>query len=162
MPSTPGETSVAAPSTEPETPGGLAAQDSSTVDEQPSLDPTFALSCAQDPSSSIAPPAARKGVVYKQGHLLKNWRPRYFVLEKGEIRYYLPSSATLPVPKDLKGELCLKNCSVTVEGNNINIFGTEAFNNKGQTELHMSISYPNELAEWVAAIKEHIAYINAK
>jgi hypothetical protein len=107
-------------------------------------------------------PPGRKGTIFKQGHLVKNWKSRFFILEKGVLTYYESSTTTPPYGKNMKGFLNLNNCTVAVEKTIIRISSAEPANEKGHTELVLDIKYPNERVEWVLAIKEHIEYYSDK
>lgn len=51
-----------------------------------------------------------KGLVYKQGHKVKNWKQRYLALENGELKYFVDEEAT-----QLKGSWVVNSsCSVSM------------------------------------------------
>ena len=49
----------------------------------------------------------KTGWLLKCGHVRKNWNKRWFVLEKGVLRYYKSAMNDAPFGKDLKGEIHL-------------------------------------------------------
>lgn len=58
------------------------------------------------PSAFECPPKLQ-GWVRKQGHVVKNWKMRYFVLNRGYLVYYADKSSNPPFGTNAKGQLCL-------------------------------------------------------
>jgi len=52
-----------------------------------------------------------KGFLSKKGHVVKNWKVRYFLIKSGEVYYYLDSSMT-----KLQGHFSLLNATLEIEG----------------------------------------------
>lgn len=86
-----------------------------------------------------------KGVLHKQGHVFKNWRPRYFVLEKQRLRYYVDESH---VGVKLNGEYII--------GPN-----TEIYDIPGESDGQKHLFYlSNRTGDGPAAMEE-ILYLSA-
>jgi len=51
----------------------------------------------------------KMGWLSKQGHVVKNWKKRWFVLEKGVLRYFVKPMGQVPYGEGLKGEMILEN-----------------------------------------------------
>jgi hypothetical protein len=111
------------------------------------------------PAKPTGPPALKKGMILKEGHVIRNWKNRFFVLEKGKLAYFENQKADYPYGVTQKGEVSLKGVSVSVNKNIVSL-NTKNEQGKEVLALNLDIKYPNEREEWVAAIQEHIAYIN--
>jgi len=103
-------------------------------------------------------PELRKGFILKQGHVIKNWKNRYFVLDAGILTYYESSSPVPPYGVKKKGEISLRDmqiqeCKISAL---LEIASRDKFNKKDH--LTLEIKYPNEREEWKVAIRQHIAY----
>lgn len=48
-----------------------------------------------------------KGWLKKRGHVVLNWKTRYFVLDRGYLTYYVDKSDLPPYGKEKKGQICL-------------------------------------------------------
>jgi hypothetical protein len=116
-----------------------------TTEEEPTQTRTI--------STAVAPPAKKTGMLMKQGHLVKNWKNRYFVLEKGVLTYY--DNSTM---KDKKGDLSLKNTQLIVDNTLVRIESREGANVKGHTELVLDIKFENERLDWMKAFNDHVKY----
>jgi hypothetical protein len=55
----------------------------------------------------------KSGWLQKCGHIRKNWTKRWFVLDRGVLRYYKSALAVAPFGKDLKGEVHLDHFLAT-------------------------------------------------
>lgn len=53
------------------------------------------------PTSQI--PTVVMGYLMKQGHFVKNWKKRFFVVERGVLRYYEKEQENHPYGINLKG-----------------------------------------------------------
>lgn len=106
-------------------------------------------------------PALKKGFILKEGHLVKNWKNRFFVLEAGIMTYYESSTDKPPYGVRKKGEMVLKGATAKVEKNNITISAEGDSAREGQSSLTLEIRYPTEREEWLQAIRAHIAYFSA-
>jgi len=117
------------------------------------VSPPVTVPIPTSPTAAAAPPAKKIGMIFKQGHMVKNWKNRFFVLEEGTLNYY--ENAQM---KDKKGDLSLKGTVVSVEKSIVKLTSESAANDKGHTDLVLEIKYPNERDEWVKAIQNHIDY----
>lgn len=54
-----------------------------------------------------APPEIKKGKLKKEGHMIKNWKERFFVLDLGVLSYYSKEQEAYPFGADLKGTVNL-------------------------------------------------------
>ena len=54
----------------------------------------------------------KQGWLRKQGHVRRNWKQRWFVLERGVLRYYVEPLAIHPYGANLRGEINLEDYSV--------------------------------------------------
>lgn len=124
---------------------------------------TTTVSTPVETKSVATLPPLKKGFILKEGHLIKNWRNRFFVLDAGTLTYYESSTDTYPYGVTKKGEMFLKDATLNVDRNIIYIQHKQRGSNKGEglTNLTLEIRYPTEKEEWCAAIRNHIAYINA-
>lgn len=84
------------------------------------------------------------GLLYKQGHFVKNWQTRLFILSGGQLKYYVPGDT------EAKGTIMLHNIktvqAVTVRQNGFKI------------ETHNKVYFcqaPDEMSlqAWMAALK---------
>eukprot|EP01102_Stenamoeba_stenopodia_P010189 TRINITY_DN3044_c0_g1_i1.p1 TRINITY_DN3044_c0_g1~~TRINITY_DN3044_c0_g1_i1.p1 ORF type:complete len:575 (+),score=118.48 TRINITY_DN3044_c0_g1_i1:476-2200(+) len=90
----------------------------------------------------------KEGFLKKQGHLRKNWKTRYFVLEDFMLSYYENKQSL----KRALGKLFLQGGTVEVKGNSILVkakFGTKKY-------LYISASTNEELQEWTEALQASI------
>jgi len=57
--------------------------------------------------SVLEAPLVLRGWLTKQGHKVRNWKTRYFVLDRGLLSYYADQKDTAPFGDNLKGQICL-------------------------------------------------------
>jgi hypothetical protein len=99
-------------------------------------------------------PALKKGYLFKQGHVVRNWKKRFFVLENGWLMYFVHATHVYPYGLEEKGKISLRGAKIVLEGNNkINITLQDRLK-----QFIVSIRYPTEREEWYIAIKNHIKY----
>jgi hypothetical protein len=110
--------------------------------------------------SSMPAPQIKKGMVLKEGHIVRNWKNRYFVLEKGKLTYYESQSSEYPFGVGKKGDLSLKGVTLVCSKSMISL-NTKNEAGKEVLALNLDIKYPNERDEWMEALKQHIEYINS-
>ena len=60
--------------------------------------------------------SVKVGWLLKQGHVIRNWKKRWFVLDKGVLRYYVKPLDEEPFGDGLKGEMILENYVVIHSG----------------------------------------------
>lgn len=115
---------------------------------------------ATKPITSLPP--LKKGFILKEGHLIKNWRNRFFVLEAGTMTYYESSTDVYPYGVRKKGEIILKGTTLKMSNNIISItYDGDVTSREGLSKLTLEIRYPTEREEWFQAIRNHITYFNA-
>lgn len=122
-------------------------------------------------SKLLKVPAQKQGFLKKQGHVVKNWKKRFFLLTAGVLTYYenngQDGSGQAETPK---GSLKLSTCSVSVVLNdeyNKPIAITEQMfqvvdegGGGGATvsKLVMKADSEDDKKEWLEAIRKHIDY----
>jgi len=111
-------------------------------------------------------PSIKTGILKKQGHIVKNWKSRYFILNYGVLSYYEKNDVEkIGVKEAPKGKVILKNATVSVVltdevtgkqlgTNEFRLQVTDAENNK----LFVEMKTTQEKKEWFDAIKKHIEY----
>jgi hypothetical protein len=139
----------------------------STVTKPPSTNSGAPASSGVQPvqQTQQAPrgPPLKKGFILKEGHLVKNWKNRFFVLDGGVMTYYESSTDKPPYGVNKKGEIILKGAKAKVEKNIITISHVgDAAAKGGQETLTLEIRYPTEKEEWFEAITSHIVYYSAQ
>jgi hypothetical protein len=118
----------------------------------------------------VSIPAMKTGWLLKQGHVIRNWKKRFFVLNYGELSYYEHDGiAGSGAAEGAKGKVELKGAAVIamVEENGKNIIKASA-----ESELRMMITDSHgdklivqagtrdEKKEWFDALKRHVLYAN--
>lgn len=78
------------------------AEKNETVEDEDDSQPYSAIS----PTSS---PVMMTGYLMKQGHIVQNWKTRYFVLDAGFLRYFVKDSPSPPFGRDCKGGMSLRD-----------------------------------------------------
>lgn len=111
-------------------------------------------------SSGVKTPKRKVGFLMKQGHNVKNWKRRFFVLDQGKLTYYTDrSKRNREMGTDEKGKLLLHDYVV--------IKGFTGKNNKSILLSHkespdkdylLEATSPEERAEWDHALSAHIKY----
>jgi len=88
-----------------------------------------------------------KGFLSKQGHVVKSWQVRFFVLKDSELFYYVDYTATKLKGKiSLPGSFCVVQ-TIEMEGRE-NCFVIKT----PQKELILSAPSPQERQNWIDAI----------
>lgn len=151
-----------------------AAVSASEVDS-PSASPS------PSPSPSVSAPPILQSFINKQGHIVKNWKNRYFVLADGVLKYFELPDSSPPFGINLKGELThLDKYSVTEDEADIpadkwkncdkDAFyiylysssdrGGSGYSNSEEEYPNMLLQFDNaqRMTTWYAALKSHIAF----
>lgn len=106
-------------------------------------------------------PESCRGFIVKQGQIVKNWKNRYFVLDKGILRYFESPSMSHDIKKQ-KGEFPLKGCQVlTATKNRITLFSPR-LRGKEQPVRDLLLDFhlcPDSLEVWKVAFEKHIRYL---
>jgi hypothetical protein len=128
-----------------------------------------------------APPAMKRGMILKCGHIVQSWKNRYFVLSEGIMTYYEAPSSNPPYGLNKKGEMNLRHTEMIGEKTKVIIrrlktsdssrvshlsrssssrrtFSLKEDSGDGHGELILDIKYPSERDEWMEAIQSHIEY----
>jgi hypothetical protein len=116
--------------------------------------------------------ATTKGWLSKEGHFIKNWKKRYFVLNQGYLRYYERAIDEPPYGVSLKGEVKLNlqsriELQISPDGKalkeNCFILNGSVLEGESKKSSKQSSSYlimeaatPEDKAYWVEAIEEQI------
>lgn len=83
--------------------------------------------------------------VYKRGHVIRNWRKRYCVVDKTELKYYSGASDAPPYGKNLKGKIGMLGaiCIVkqSLDGNFLDV---EIYGNLGDKDLFFQVENDEE------------------
>ena len=109
--------------------------------------------------SKIPPP--KKGWLKKQrrGGMIKNWKARYFVLFGGELRYFEDALDTPPYGEMEKGNMDLTGADLEdKEGLQFYVVGKQGV----EKNLLLEAEDIHTKLDWVKAIHQHIAYLDAK
>jgi hypothetical protein len=109
-------------------------------------------------------PLMKTGWLKKQGHMIKNWKERFFILNYGILQYYENNGQDKQgVAEAPKGKVNLKNATVTVVLNDENgkqldsdyrLLITES---NGQ-KLLLQMKASQDRKEWFESIRKHIEY----
>ena len=83
----------------------VAAPEKTTTEPLPKSAPSSSAAVESTPAVEV--PVMLRGWARKQGHLVRSWKTRYFVLADGQLAYYADQRETQPFGADLKGRICL-------------------------------------------------------
>mmetsp|Transcript_34063 Transcript_34063/g.70329 ORF Transcript_34063/g.70329 Transcript_34063/m.70329 type:complete len:420 (+) Transcript_34063:115-1374(+) len=108
------------------------------------------------------PPVMKKGWMKKQGRkgMIKNWKRRFFILNRGHISYYEKELTQAPYGDSLKGELHLANTEIIIENKKYNEKQIFVVSFSGEYNLLMEADSTEEADAWVDAIELHIKHAN--
>ena len=108
--------------------------------------------------STVAPVTSKSGILRKQGHVVKNWRYRYFVMMANPeplLMYYVDVTK-----QDLKGTINLRHAMVIPEIPGANggfLFSVkETYSNGSVKTFPLEAKTAQERTEWVGAINNVI------
>jgi hypothetical protein len=62
---------------------------------------------AEEARRELVAPPMMQGWLKKKGHIVNNWKTRYFVLDSGYLTYYIDQSDAPPFGRERKGQVCL-------------------------------------------------------
>lgn len=107
-------------------------------------------------AGSIVMPEPMRGWAFKEGHIFRTWKRRFFVLESNPtstvLSYYVNEGKP---PTDLKGTMTLRTYAVTqLDDTTIHLIG------KSDTEkdLKMQFTSSDLLQKWVRVLRIHLEY----
>jgi hypothetical protein len=100
-----------------------------------------------DPTSYIH----MEGCLMKRGHVNKNWKNRFFRVERGELRYYTEGQEQLKGSVDLKGTIVSPGMTQSPEGlKNYFVLTSK----DGKFEMHLSAPNEQTMHRWIEALQE--------
>jgi hypothetical protein len=121
-------------------------------------------------------PDMKTGWLLKQGHILRNWKKRFFVLNYGILTYYDDDNVAnnKGVSETSKGKINLKNAQVTIVVADDSATTTTGGgkltdieqriciqeNNNNNNKLIVQMKNKDEKKEWFDALKRHVVYAN--
>lgn len=100
-----------------------------------------------DPTSYIH----MEGCLLKRGHVNKNWKNRFFRIEKGELRYYTENQEELKGSVPLKGTIVSPGMAQCSDGRKYYFVLTSR---DGKFEMHLNAHNENSMHRWIEAIQE--------
>lgn len=101
--------------------------------------------------------AGHRGRLYQKGHVIKNWKPRFFVLEKKKIKYYADETLFR-----MNGELVINDDTLIydfpgeVEGRKFVFYVTAKYATSTEDVLYLSAQSLRDKTEWMEAITDAI------
>lgn len=105
--------------------------------------------------------AVKHGWMKKKGHIIKNWKKRYFVLEKGRLRYYEHALEVSPFGRVEKGEISLKGSKVYASTTSADGAFFEVCTGGGIVTV-IEADNPEAANEWIETIQLHMDYFFVK
>jgi hypothetical protein len=102
------------------------------------------------------------GMINKQGHLVKSWNNRHFVLLNGTLKYYADASPHPPYGVIEKGEHFLENNVIDVKDRLVTLVQPAGKASKKASNLVMEIVDESERNAWVVAFQAHIDYATSQ
>ncbi|KAF1332034.1 Pleckstrin-like domain-containing protein, partial [Globisporangium splendens] len=100
-----------------------------------------------DPTSYIH----MEGCLLKRGHVNKNWKNRFFRIEKGELRYYTENQEELKGSVKLKGTIVSPGMAQCSDGRKYYFVLTSK---DGKFEMHLNAHTETSMHRWIEAIQE--------
>jgi hypothetical protein len=116
------------------------------------------------PVGSDGIPEMMRGWATKEGHFIRNWKRRHFVLISNKtatiIRYYEEETNDPPFyGQNEKGEINIRNYNVSlIDGDTVYLKGKY----EEDKDLKMKIDSPAERSKWMEALRAHIDYRTAQ
>jgi hypothetical protein len=87
----------------------------------------------------------------KRGHVNKNWKNRFFRIEKGELRYYTENQEELKGSVPLKSTIVSPGMAQCSDGRKYYFVLTSR---DGKFEMHLNAHNENSMHKWIEAIQE--------
>lgn len=100
-----------------------------------------------DPTSYIH----MEGCLLKRGHVNKNWKNRFFRIEKGELRYYTENQSELKGSVPLKDTIVSPGMAQCPDGRRFYFVLTSK---DGKFEMHLNAHNENSMHLWIEALQE--------
>eukprot|EP00644_Phytophthora_capsici_P000160 jgi/Phyca11/539981/estExt2_Genewise1Plus.C_PHYCAscaffold_40294 len=100
-----------------------------------------------DPTSYIH----MEGCLLKRGHVNKNWKNRFFRIEKGELRYYTENQSELKGSVPLKDTIVSPGMAQCPDGRKFYFVLTSK---DGKFEMHLNAHNENSMHLWIEALQE--------
>ncbi|TYZ59762.1 hypothetical protein PybrP1_007645 [[Pythium] brassicae (nom. inval.)] len=100
-----------------------------------------------DPTSYIH----MEGCLLKRGHVNKNWKNRFFRIEKGELRYYTENQEELKGAVPLKGTVVSPGMAQCSDGRKYYFVLTSR---DSRFEMHLNAHNEHSMHRWIEAIQE--------
>ncbi|KAG6609923.1 pleckstrin-like domain-containing protein [Phytophthora cinnamomi] len=100
-----------------------------------------------DPTSYIH----MEGCLLKRGHVNKNWKNRFFRIEKGELRYYTENQSELKGSVPLKDTIVSPGMAQCPDGRKYYFVLTSK---DGKFEMHLNAHNENSMHLWIEALQE--------
>lgn len=115
----------------------------------------------EDVDVKLSPPELMKGIIQKEGQVVKSVKPRYFVLRidgaDAKLTYYAKDSPKEPWGVDEKGFIFLKG-SILVDKPGVGYMVTD----REGRDLKLTFMSVPDKQKWKKAFEEHVAYVNKK
>jgi hypothetical protein len=100
----------------------------------------------------------KTGFIKKEGHMVKNWKSRYFVLnstpEETRLAYFVKAKSSAPFGEEEKGFLVMKGCTTQRVGNFVVLTPKEG------SPLKLDFEKKDK-EEWMLAFRAHITYADS-
>lgn len=109
---------------------------------------------AQIKNAKLVFPAPKYGEMKKLGHLIKNWKKRFFVLEGDRLQYY-GIGKNNPDSSKFKGELSLEGATITDNSENRRLAISVH-----DTQMVLEFDQINKMMEWKFVLRECIRTAN--
>ncbi|KAG7397918.1 hypothetical protein PHYBOEH_011985 [Phytophthora boehmeriae] len=100
-----------------------------------------------DPTSYIH----MEGCLLKRGHVNKNWKNRFFRIEKGELKYYTENQSELKGSVPLKDTIVSPGMAQCPDGRQFYFVLTSK---DGKFEMHLNAHNENSMHLWIEALQE--------
>ncbi|ETO72511.1 hypothetical protein F444_11489 [Phytophthora nicotianae P1976] len=100
-----------------------------------------------DPTSYIH----MEGCLLKRGHVNKNWKNRFFRIEKGELKYYTENQSEIKGSIPLKDTIVSPGMAQCPDGRKYYFVLTSR---DGKFEMHLNAHNENSMHLWIEALQE--------